>query len=851
MDIGNFLTGHSEQESSLYANYDKVNLVEDRLTNIVNSMIPTAKANVMNAVQRVNSCKGVGSYMEPLDSSFVEGLLGNVGEEVNAISVNIRNKADSIKTFSEASTGEKILSTAAMVGAKVGEGFLSIFEGLGDGVVSLVGWLAPKDSGIEQACKQFVEKDWSHDLFNAYYNSEFAKKSYITEDSFLANAAKFGGQLAGFAVLGGGVSALGSKLGSSAGTASKIFNAVAGTEKRLGVTTAALMGMGESTQSSLQKGISMDEAAASGMVSGAIAGTLAYGIGTLVEKVAASRGASKAKDVFAGKGDDAVTSAVRNQGDDALRIGTSQGDDLLRLGTGKGEGALTAAAKSQGDDAVRAVASDSIFTSQGDDVLRLGTAKEPLALPGALEGGTPVGKTMDSIIRDYADDIFASKGDDVITTALRNQGDDAVTAAAKATSDDFSRLAGAEDIFTSQGDDVLRLGAAKEPLALPGALEDGTPVGRSITTQAESQFTRQQQLAQDYLDNLEDMLEKKVSIEQYFEMNGESISKCATRADAAELFRDANGEMHAIIDRVGASTGIKQRYLNRVDEAIRTANEGALDGINVDAVEKQVKSIFSSAGLDSAQQQEMWNIYRYKLKTEIVPDTEGLYSALQPHMTSEEASRLSSIVQDNYASRLASATTQAEKEAAYVYTKNGYEEMNSLLTGDAKRYYQRWYAKEGMSETEMMEDVFARALGTGNVSSTPTNANEVLQGMVRNNRVQDNIVVYRSVQDFGGLTKIKQLTPDTVFQNPGFTSATATYDDLLTIIGEKRFSNVALEIIIPKGSEAAYIEPFSGIQGYLQNEVLINPNSTLTILEKAHQIRIGGRPITVVKCLLS
>lgn len=80
MDIGNFLTGHSEQESSLYANYDKVNLVEDRLTNIVNSMIPTAKANVMNAVQRVNSCKGVGSYMEPLDSSFVEGLLVNVGE---------------------------------------------------------------------------------------------------------------------------------------------------------------------------------------------------------------------------------------------------------------------------------------------------------------------------------------------------------------------------------------------------------------------------------------------------------------------------------------------------------------------------------------------------------------------------------------------------------------------------------------------------------------------------------------------------------------------------------------------------------------------------------------------------
>ena len=42
---------------------------------------------------------------------------------------------------------------------------------LANGVVSFVGWLAPKDSGLEKACTDFVKKEWSHDAFNFYYKS--------------------------------------------------------------------------------------------------------------------------------------------------------------------------------------------------------------------------------------------------------------------------------------------------------------------------------------------------------------------------------------------------------------------------------------------------------------------------------------------------------------------------------------------------------------------------------------------------------------------------------------------------------------------------------------------------------
>lgn len=65
------------------------------------------------------------------------------------------------------------------------------------------------------------------------------------------------------------------------------------------------------------------------------------------------------------------------------------------------------------------------------------------------------------------------------------------------------------------------------------------------------------------------------------------------------------------------------------------------------------------------------------------------------------------------------------------------------------------------------------------------------------------------------------------------------------------FINILFDIIVPGGSNAAYIEPLSNVGEYFQNEILFNAGSRLTIIEDAKQIKIGKKLITVVKCLLN
>ena len=708
MGLLDFFTGHNAKEADVYAHFDKVSTVVDSLNEVATTDVSNAETEILSAIERYNRINGVGSYLPPIDTSICTGATDYARSQITSLVQQMEDKADAIKTYSEASLAEKIFATGEMVTTKLCEGFLSVFENLGDGVVSAIGWLAPKDSGLEQACASFVEKSWSHDLFNGFYQSEFAKMSAITENSFLAGVAKFGGQMGGFAVTACGISALAGHLGKGAGMASKVFNAVAGTQKRINVSEAVLMGMGLGTEGGLKTGLSMDEAAWQGAKSGAVAGALAWGISTLAEKWAARKASKKATELF------------QNQGDDALESVENQ--------------------------------------------LGRPAAEQQKLLP-----------------------------------------------------------------------------ASEERLALPGEFADGTPVG--------SDLSFQQKLAKDYVDDLPQMLDKGVSAEQYFELKGERVLQNSTRAEAGALYGDANGEMYSIVDRVGSSTGIKQKYLNQIDRYIDDISGKPSNSIDLSSAEYRIKSIFREAGLDGTQQEQLWGLYKYKIKTGPTTDTTGLYDALKSYMTEDETARISSLLTgDNYTSRMVSGATQAQREAAYVYTKNGYEEMNSLLTNDAKGYYARYYGAHGTSTDDMLREVYQSALGN---SDNALSSCSELERLVSNNRVQENVVVYRSVRDFGGLSRVKQLTAGSSFTNQGFTSATASAEDFANIMGQLPHNNIQLQILIPKGSPAAYIEPFSGIPGYFQNEVLINPNSHITIIENAFQEKVGNRLITIVKCILN
>lgn len=439
MGIMGWLTGRNEMESDVYANYDKVSTVTDKISTIVADMSSSIET-IEKAVVALNSCNGVGEYVDPVDVSVINEVLNSCREQIAKIGTDITTKAESIKTYEEASWLEKGASTFTMVGAKVLEGSLKVFEDMGDGIVSVVGWVAPKDSGLEKACKTFVEKDLSHDAFNAYYNSEFAKKSLITEDSGGAFLSKLAGQFGTFIFLGNGISKLASNLSKSESSLLRSVGAFAKSEKRLDVLQASLEGMGVGTSEGLQKGLSMDEAAGGGVKRAAFQGATAWAVGTLVEK---------GKEIYKAKR--AVNKATSTTGNTlVLASGSGTADDLVNGSTKIFNSSEDVAGRvvSQTDEAFEDVISknvDNVVLGQGDDALRLVSKGDEAA----------------EIVIKNADDVgggaatqFKSSVTGIIDDDIEVLGEDAIEVVSKKASETASHI---DNVISKQSDDVLRL----------------------------------------------------------------------------------------------------------------------------------------------------------------------------------------------------------------------------------------------------------------------------------------------------------------------------------------------------------------------------------------------------------
>ena len=302
MGFLSWLTGRDEKESDVYANYDKVDSVVQEINSIGTNQVETARTEINAAITELNNVNGVAQYVGQVNAGGYDSVFESIASSISQIGEQLQNKADSIKEYEESAWYEKLGSTFAMTGAKLGEGILSVAEDIGDGVVSIAGWIAPKDSGVEKACESFVKKNWSHDAFNFYYNSDFAKKSTFTEDSAIAGGLKIVGSTAGYLALGGIVSGAAVPLANSSKGVIKAAGTFLNSTTKVNTLTAALSGMGSGTEAGLQSGLSMNEAAAGGAKQAAIQGTLAYAGGKLGEKATKKQ---VAKD-FEGTGKDST-----------------------------------------------------------------------------------------------------------------------------------------------------------------------------------------------------------------------------------------------------------------------------------------------------------------------------------------------------------------------------------------------------------------------------------------------------------------------------------------------------------------------------------------------------------------
>ena len=287
MGFMSWLTGRDEKQSDVYANFEKVDTVVENIKSVGKNEVETARDAVHEAMNKLNNVNGLAEYVGTVNIGDFDGVFDGIASGIEEIGNQIQAKANDIKTYEESEWYEKLGSTFAMGAAKFGEGILSVAEDIGDGVVSVVGWVAPKDSGFEKSCSDFVEKEWSHDAFNFYYESDFAKKSTFTEDSAAAAGFKIAGSTTGYLALGGVASGFGGSMAAnSTGRISKAAGTFMKSTTRMNTLSAGLSGMGSGTEANLHKGLSMNDAAWEGAKQGASQAVVAYGFGKLGEKKA-------------------------------------------------------------------------------------------------------------------------------------------------------------------------------------------------------------------------------------------------------------------------------------------------------------------------------------------------------------------------------------------------------------------------------------------------------------------------------------------------------------------------------------------------------------------------------------
>lgn len=188
MGFMSWLTGRDEKESDVYANYSKVDTVVDEINTIATTTVMNASDEVCEALQKINEVNGMEKYVGTIRVANFETAFDAISDTIKGLATQLQEKAEAIKTYEEATWYEKAGSTIAMLASKLGEGILTPLEEAGDFVAGVVGWLAPAGSELEKNCEEFIKKDWAHDTFNFYYDSKFADKSAITEDSIAANA---------------------------------------------------------------------------------------------------------------------------------------------------------------------------------------------------------------------------------------------------------------------------------------------------------------------------------------------------------------------------------------------------------------------------------------------------------------------------------------------------------------------------------------------------------------------------------------------------------------------------------------------------------------------------------------
>lgn len=307
--MGDNITGR-KYDHDVLENEEQVAEVIDNLNTIATKGVSDAQDGVNEAITALNNVKGLSEYVGTINTAEIGAIFTEITTSVQALGTAMQQSADSIKEYDESEWYEKAGSTILMGLAKVGEGLLNILEDIGDGFLTIGGTVA----GIWGGEKWFEDKikaEWSHDAFDKlYYQSDLAKKSWITEDSDIAGACKLLGTTAGYIA----ISTVGAGYFSGLGAATTF----ASSSTIANTTLAALTGLGSGEESGLRQGKGFYEALVqNALPQGALQGLVAFAGEKIGEQLSGRTAAVKAA-----KSDISAAKEAFNEADDVFAQAT-------------------------------------------------------------------------------------------------------------------------------------------------------------------------------------------------------------------------------------------------------------------------------------------------------------------------------------------------------------------------------------------------------------------------------------------------------------------------------------------------------------------------------------------------
>ena len=281
--VGTWFTGRN----GIYKDDDLVQEAIDNLSNISNDISTELDEPLNKAIADLNGVKGMSEHVGTLNQGAFDEVTACAQDGIDFMIAQIEAKKEEMDAFEQGKWYQHAIGTYSMAVGKFADGFLSVFEGIGDAVVTVGNWVLSAPVALvtgenyfdvlnsdNNPAKNFIKKDWSGTITKPLTDNQWAEKySLITKDSGAASICKGVGKAVGYITVAGYASGLGQA--SNAAWLANTTNANA--------LVAGVSGFGQGTETGLVSGKSFQAATGQGAIQGLVEGGTAYVAGKIGE----------------------------------------------------------------------------------------------------------------------------------------------------------------------------------------------------------------------------------------------------------------------------------------------------------------------------------------------------------------------------------------------------------------------------------------------------------------------------------------------------------------------------------------------------------------------------------------